>query len=65
MNIKELRTLSGMTQQAFADYFGVSKRAVESWEGGKRQCPEYLLNLMQYKLEKERIIENEVSHKEI
>ena len=57
MNIKELRTLSGMTQQAFADYFGVSKRAVESWEGGKRQCPEYLLNLMQYKLEKEGIIE--------
>ena len=56
MNIKELRTLSGMTQQAFADYFGVSKRAVESWEGGKRQCPEYLLNLMQYKLEKENKI---------
>lgn len=59
MTIKELRTQSGMTQQAFADYFGVSKRAVESWEGGQRQCPDYLLNLMKYKLEKERIIENE------
>ena len=53
MTIKELRTLSGMTQQAFSDYFGVSKRAVESWEGGQRECPEYLLDLMQYKLEKE------------
>ena len=59
MTIKELRTKSGMTQQAFADYFGVSKRAIESWEGGQRQCPEYLLDLMQYKLEKERIIKNE------
>ncbi len=56
MSIKELRILSGMTQQAFADYFGVSKRAVESWEGEKRKCPDYLLNLMRYKLEKEGII---------
>ena len=57
MTIKELRTRSGMTQKAFAEYFGVSKRAVENWEGGQRQCPEYLLDLMQYKLEKEGKIE--------
>jgi DNA-binding transcriptional regulator YiaG len=63
MTIKELRTKSGMTQKAFAEYFGVSKRAVEEWEGNRRQCPEYLLDLMQYKLEKERIIENERQRK--
>lgn len=56
MTIKELRTLSGMTQQAFAEYFGFSRRAVQSWEGGKRECPEYLLKLIQYKLEHEGII---------
>jgi DNA-binding transcriptional regulator YiaG len=56
MTIKELRTLSGMTQKAFAEYFGFSKRAVESWEGGKRDCPDYLVNLIKYKLEKEGII---------
>ena len=56
MTIKELRTLSGMTQKAFAEYFGFSKRAVENWEGGKRECPEYLLKLIQYKLEHEGII---------
>ena len=65
MNIKELRTLSGMTQQAFGDYFNIPLRSIQNWEGGQRQCPEYLLNLMKYKLENERIIENEVSHKEI
>ena len=54
--IKEIRAKTGMTQKAFAEYFGVSKRAVENWEGGQRQCPDYLLNLMQYKLEKENII---------
>ena len=53
MTIKELRTMSGMTQKEFAEYFGVSKRAVESWDEGTRNCPEYLLNLMEYKLTKE------------
>jgi DNA-binding transcriptional regulator YiaG len=56
MTIKELRTLSGMTQKVFAEYFGFSKRAVESWEGGKRDCPDYLVNLIKYKLENEGII---------
>jgi DNA-binding transcriptional regulator YiaG len=56
MGIKNLRTLSGMTQQSFADYFGISKRAVESWEGGQRKCPDYLLDLMAYKLKNEGII---------
>ena len=59
MTIKELRTKSGMTQKTFAEYFGCSKRAVEEWEGDRRKCPEYLLNLMQYKLENEGIISKE------
>lgn len=58
MTIKELRTLSGMTQQAFAEYFGFSRRTVQSWEGGKRECPEYLLKLIRYKLEHEGMIKN-------
>ena len=43
----------------FAEYFGIFKRAIESWEGGQRQCPKYLLDLMKYKLTKEKIIEKE------
>lgn len=54
--IKDLRTSTGMTQKAFAEYFGISKRAIESWEGDQRKCPDYLLNLMKYKLEKENLI---------
>lgn len=56
MTIKELRILTGMTQKAFAAYFSVSKRAVESWEGGQRDCPEYLIDLMGYKLAAEGMI---------
>lgn len=56
MTIKNLREASGMTQQAFADYFGIPKRSIENWEGEQRKCPEYLLNLMEYKLKIEGII---------
>lgn len=56
MTIKELRTAAGMTQKAFAEYFNIPKRSIENWEGEKRQCPDYLLDLMQYKLEHEGLI---------
>ena len=61
--IKDLRTATGMTQKAFAEYFGISKRAIESWEGGQRECPTYLSELMKYKLEKENLIKKEETKK--
>lgn len=56
MTFKELRTESGMTQQQFADYFGIPKRTIEDWERGARKCAPYLLELMKYKLDKENIL---------
>ena len=50
MDFKTLRTESGMTRRQFAEYFGIPYRTVQSWELGDRQCPSYLLELMQYKL---------------
>lgn len=58
MTIRELRKAAGMTQKAFAEYIGVSKRAIESWEGGQRDCPDYLLDLIRYKLENEGRIQS-------
>lgn len=57
MNFKELREASGMNLKQFADYFEIPYRTIQNWEGGQRTCPEYLLKLMQYKLEKEKDIE--------
>jgi DNA-binding transcriptional regulator YiaG len=57
MTFKELRKLSGMTQQKYAAYFGIPRRTIEDWETGKRGCNEYLIALMEYKLIKENIIE--------
>ncbi len=59
MKIKILREAACMTQQAFADYFGIPKRSIENWEGEQRKCPAYLLDLMEYKLKTEKIIKAE------
>lgn len=59
--IKELRAVTGWSQQKFADYFDIPRRTVQNWElpGGinARACPPYLLRLMIYKLEHENIID--------
>ena len=56
MTIKEIRAAVGMTQQEFADYLGISKRTVESWEGGKRNIMDYVLDLIVYKLKNEGLL---------
>lgn len=53
---KELREQSGMKLRAYAEYFHIPKRTIESWEEGKYGYSQYLLELMQYKLVKEGII---------
>lgn len=59
MTFKELRESSGMNKTKFAAYFEIPLRTVMNWEYEQRKCPSYLMKLMQYKLEKENIIETE------
>lgn len=55
MTIREIRINANMTQQEFADYFKIPKRTIENWEGGKRNPPEYVIELIRYKAKKERL----------
>lgn len=64
MTVKEMRTAAGMTQKAFSEYFGMSKRAIEAWEAGARECPAYLLSLMEYKLCREGLIDEKTTPEE-
>ena len=59
MDFRELRKRSGMNLPAFAKYFEIKYRTVATWEQGTRKCPDHLLKLMEYKLKKEGIIDNE------
>ena len=56
MRIKDIRTQSGMTQKAFAEYFNIPKRTLEEWEAERRKPPVYVLDLIEYKLKKESLI---------
>lgn len=56
MTFKELREQSGMNMKRFAEYFGIPYRTVQNWEAGVNKCPEYLLDLMEYKLKHEGLI---------
>ena len=46
MTIKELRTLTGMSQSKFAIYFDISARNIQEWEQGRKQSPPYLIGLL-------------------
>lgn len=51
----EIRNKTGMNRKEFAEYFGIPYRTIQDWELGNRQMPEYLLNLIAYKVEMEKI----------
>lgn len=57
MTIKKLRTLSRMKRKQFADYFGIPYRTLQDWELNNRSCPKYLLDLIEYKLKKEGLMD--------
>lgn len=54
--ISELFLTTGMTQKEFSEYLDIPLRTIENWLTGKRVPPEYLIELIEYKLEKERLI---------
>lgn len=53
--VRELRDGLGMNRREFSDYYGIPYRTVQDWEAEKRELPEYLLRLMIYRAEMERL----------
>ena len=43
---RSIRKLSGLTQRAFAQTYGIPQRTVENWDEGQREPPVYLLELI-------------------
>ena len=52
----ELREKTGMTRREFCDYFEIPYRTMQDWELGNRTIPSYLLRLMTYRIEMEKLI---------
>ena len=55
--IKSIRLRTGLTQTEFGQRLGgIPLRTIQNWEYGARKCPDYLLGLIEYKLQKENLI---------
>lgn len=52
-----LRKETGMNRKQFCEYFDMPYRTVTDWELGNRKMPDYLLRLMKYKVEMEKLLE--------
>lgn len=47
MTIKELRSLTGLSQKVFSDKYEIPKRTIEDWEAERRTPPEYVISLLE------------------
>ena len=56
MIIKEMRKQTKMTQKQFSEYFNIPKRTIEDWETDRRHPPQYVIELIEYKLKKEKLL---------
>lgn len=54
----ELRNSTGMSRKEFCTYFDIPYRTLQDWELGNRKMPDYLLRLMAYKIEMEKLVES-------
>jgi len=53
--IKYLRLLTEMKREDFANYLHIPLNTLRDWEQGKRKMPEYLYELIEYKVSRELI----------
>ncbi len=53
MNIKELRAITGLSQQKFGDKYGIPRRTLQNWELGLRKAPDYTVKMLEAQIKKD------------
>lgn len=51
--IQELRESVHMNKTQFAEHLEIPYRSIQNWELGVRQCPDYVIRLIEYRLQHE------------
>ncbi len=51
--IKDLREQTKLTQRGFAEYLRIPLRTIENWETGKSCPPEYVVDLIEFRIKAE------------
>lgn len=57
MEFKELLKISGMSMKQFSECFEIPYRTVQSWKIRERNCPDYVLDLIKFRLENDKNIQ--------
>lgn len=55
MDIREMRRRLGNTQSEFAARYNIPFRTVQNWETGTRKPPEYIVSLLEHRVEEDLI----------
>lgn len=55
MTIKEIRKLTGLSQKGFAEKFNIPKRTIQEWEQERREPPDYVIELLEFKVKWEEL----------
>ncbi|MFR7592360.1 MAG: helix-turn-helix domain-containing protein [Longibaculum sp.] len=55
MNIRDMRTRLGDTQSEFAARYNIPFRTVQNWEAGVRKPPEYIISLLETRIQADLI----------
>ena len=50
MEIKEIRTLTGLSQANFGKKYNIPVRTIQDWEPEKRNPPAYVVELLEFKV---------------
>ena len=50
MEIKEIREFRGLNKRDFASRYGIPYRTLQNWENGTNKCPDYVRNLLEFKV---------------
>ena len=53
--LRKLRESIGMNRKEFCEYFEIPYMTETDWELGNRRVPQYLLHLMEYKIQMEKL----------
>lgn len=54
MTIREMRKQTGLSQAKFGELLNIPHRTLQDWEYDKSRCPEYVTELIEYKLKNEK-----------
>ena len=50
MTVKEIRNHTGLSQAKFAAALNIPLRTLQKWEIGERSCPEYVVELIAFRV---------------